>query len=676
VSSLPPSQIVDVSCGFDHILVATSKGELLSCGTYSSGQLGLGEEKDQATPKVVSCLSHVKIIQISAGEEFSLALTAEGRVFSFGKNDSGQLGHGDTNLRRIPEEIKTIPVKLTSISTGCAHAMAVDENGDVWAWGRNFEGQLGLGHLINRLCPTRVFLPSKISRIACGGNFSGALSSKGQLYIWGTIPGSDDNQILPGPVPLPDEVSFFCCGHSHVMAITKDRRLFSWGLNTNGQLGLGDNKHRSTPELCTFDFGESLAAIGTSGDHSIAISEAGTIFTWGDNRYGQLGLRDKLGRAIPNLVQVSFHPIRGSISISSLLESAEFSDLIIFGRSVHSCIIHARCPRFLDLDLSPFQKPAVNSVISFIYTNSVNSFSDLSPEDFLELVLFARYLEFPGLLSIAQIRLVRSLTNENSYHMLSESIDLGLNDEMEWILWFIGKNKISPSLELLRKLSSESPIVFLRAFEQTTSLTLPPPEITDFPFPSLESDLEKLFSSGECSDFQISIGDTKLPLHKCLLSSWDYSKILFRSQTHSLQMPLETFRKILRFFYTQKISEISFSDAVYISAFADYYLLKDTSLFKFCSEKASQLDSSNWMDAFILGIELGNEELKEAAGKIASPNSLQMLEAVLEQNKAFKTKNEDLGKEVEGLGREVEGLRREIAEVKEENEKLKALTAL
>jgi hypothetical protein len=145
-------------------------------------------------------------------------------------------------------------------------------------------------------------------------------------------------------------------------------------------------------------------------------------------------------------------------------------------------------------------------------------------------------------------------------------------------------------------------------------LTLPSPkfpDFSDFPLLSLQLDVEKLLSSGEFSGLQISIGESILLLHKCLLSSWDYSKILFRSQT--------------------EIPTIAYADAVYISAFANYYLLTNTRLFKHCSKKASQIDSSNWFEAYMLGNELGDEELKDVAGKMASPHSVHMLEGMLER---------------------------------------------
>jgi hypothetical protein len=120
-------------------------------------------------------------------------------------------------------------------------------------------------------------------------------------------------------------------------------------------------------------------------------------------------------------------------------------------------------------------------------------------------------------------------------------VDLGLSEEIKWIFWFIGKNKISPLVDLLQKLTAISPTIAICAFKEAVHLSIPPPNILMEPPPSIEDNLEKLFISGEFLDFPLFVGGTVLPLHKCIFSSWEYSRILFHDQliTLPLQMPLE-----------------------------------------------------------------------------------------------------------------------------------------
>ncbi|MFO0544479.1 MAG: RCC1 domain-containing protein, partial [Pseudanabaena sp.] len=223
ITSLSPNQIVDISFGNEHSLAATIDGELYSWGRNNDSRLGqgVGDKTDRHTPTRVSSLSHVKAVQVSAGQQFSVVLTSEGQVFSFGQNDEGQLGHGDTRSRDIPEEIKSLPSNITFISVGAAHSLALTkESGEVWAWGQNTYGQIGAGHNNAQLIPVKVSLPSKIISIACGGVFSGALSEEGKLFLWGYSghgelgQGSTPNKNVPQEVPLNEKVIQFTCGYN------------------------------------------------------------------------------------------------------------------------------------------------------------------------------------------------------------------------------------------------------------------------------------------------------------------------------------------------------------------------------------------------------------------------------------------------------------------------------
>jgi hypothetical protein len=317
------------------------------------------------------------------------------------------------------------------------------------------------------------------------------------------------------------------------------------------------------------------------------------------------------------------------------------------------------------MDLSPFPTSVVLSMIHFIYSDSAEKFSELLPEQICDAIKLSRSLEITGLVNSLQKILVSSLTPTNAFHVLLKSNELGFSEEIEWILWFIGKNKISPPVDPLQKLSSTSPTIVIRAFQEASTLSLPPPSIPETQLPSLKDDLDKLFFSGELADFELSVNGTVIPLHKCLLSSWDFSGILFHDRSHSPQVPLETFKKILRFLYSGTLDGISFLDAGYISAVSSFYLLENTELHQFCQTKLfSMLTPSNWMEGFVLGLQLEDPELQKKAASCAprespSEDVMKSLEGLSEANKA--------------LASEVEALANENRALKEENEKLKAL---
>jgi alpha-tubulin suppressor-like RCC1 family protein len=657
-TSLSQFDLRSISCSFNHTLATTSNGELLVWGKKP------GDTTKRKTPEKVTSMSNENVVQVSAGRDFSLALTSKGKIFSEGNNDQGQLGQGDKRQRTTFTEITSIPTNITFISSGYRHTLALDENGDVWSWGRNSSGQLSLGHNNDQPTPTKVILPSPIIQISAGGEFSAALSKEGVLFLWGYSSegqiglGSTDNKNTPQQLPLSEKVVYFSCGHFHVLALTENGKLLSWGFNYYGQLGHGDTTNRLSPTKISFDFGAEIATIACGTCHSLVFTKSGNIFIWGSSGNGELGFGDTTHRNVPHLLKISFTPKifnfntfhpqlmkTQNFSLHHLLKSEIYSDLEIFGKKVHRCIIHSRCPKFLEMDLSPFPKSVISPMIDFFYSDSTESFSSLPPEDICDLVHLSHSLGLPGLVSLSQTLLVDSLTSGNAFQVLLRSVTVGLSEEMEWIIWFIGKNKVIIPKEAFQKLCAASPDVSYQLFQEAMNLTLPPPKVASgSPLPSLVEDLKRLFISGELADFHLSVGDTVLPLHKCLLSSWDYSKILFHDEKHSLQMPLETFKKILLFFYSGNVSSLSFRDTIYISSLGSFYLLDDTDLFLFCqSSLSSGINDSNWMEAFVLGIQMGDKELQkkaEARAPASSPSvdTMRMLRTLCKENEELKTR--------------------------------------
>jgi alpha-tubulin suppressor-like RCC1 family protein len=210
---------------------------------------GLADKTARISPEKVSGLDHQKIIQVACGFSHCLALTAKGRVFSFGENDSGELGHGDNKSLIVPKKIKSLPVKIKSISTKTFSSLALLKNGHVWVWGADPITQVGYDPdpELNIISPVRFFqLDATIESTASGTSFSGALSTDGELYLWGQ---SGDGTFgfgalheFPSPRKVSvfaEKISQFCCGNSHVLALSESGKLYSWGGNDWGQLGLG-----------------------------------------------------------------------------------------------------------------------------------------------------------------------------------------------------------------------------------------------------------------------------------------------------------------------------------------------------------------------------------------------------------------------------------------------------
>jgi alpha-tubulin suppressor-like RCC1 family protein len=362
-SSLSQLDLRSISCSLNHALATTINGELLVWGKKP------GDTTERKTPEKVTSMSNENVVQVLAGANFSLALTSKGKIFSEGNNDKGQLGQGDNQQRTTFTEITSIPTNITFISSGCQHTLALDENGDVWSWGQNSYGPLGLGHNNNQPTPTKVILPSPITQISVGGNFSAALSKEGVLFLWGYSShgqiglGSTDHKNTPQQLPLSETVVYFSCGYDHILALTENGKLLSWGYNGHGQLGHGDTTNRLSPTEISFDFGAEIATIACGACHSLVFTKSGNIFIWGYSGHDELGFGDTTQQYTPYLLKTSFTPIifdfntfrpqimkTQNFSLHHLLESEIYSDLEIFGKKVHSCIVHSRCPKFLEVD--------------------------------------------------------------------------------------------------------------------------------------------------------------------------------------------------------------------------------------------------------------------------------------------------------------------------------------
>jgi len=184
--------VLAAAAGCDHGLALTSAGRVLAWGDNNEDQLGDGSTTSRDTPVQVKLPAGTKITAISAGGYHSLALTSAGRVLAWGYNASGQLGNGSTTSRDTPVTIATSPGgppvgKVTALSAGCNHSLALTSRGVVLAWGFGGDGQLGDGSMADRHTAVRVKLPAgtKATAISAGCLQGLALTSAARVLAWG-----------------------------------------------------------------------------------------------------------------------------------------------------------------------------------------------------------------------------------------------------------------------------------------------------------------------------------------------------------------------------------------------------------------------------------------------------------------------------------------------------------
>jgi hypothetical protein len=233
-----------------------------------------------------------KIIDFDFFENHSYFLTQNGRVFIWGANWNGQLGDGTTKSSLLPTEITnnfnlSIGDKIISVSLGGIRSSALSSNGRVFTWGRNSFVQLGDNTTTKKLVPTeitydfRLIGDDKIVAISSGRSHSSALSSKG--------------------------------------------RVFTWGGNSSGQIGNGKNNVSwfESPQEITrnfkLDYNDVIVGVSLGNVHSSALSSKGRVFTWGGNSNAQLGEGSWIDRNTPQEITSRFSLTAGDKIVALFL---------------------------------------------------------------------------------------------------------------------------------------------------------------------------------------------------------------------------------------------------------------------------------------------------------------------------------------------------------------------
>jgi alpha-tubulin suppressor-like RCC1 family protein len=253
---------------------------------------------------------------IAGGAIHVIALKSDSTAWAWGRNDYGALGDGSTTNSAIPVQVKGpsgvgFLRDIIAIDGGGLFTAALKSDGTVWTWGLNNYGELGVGDTISRTTPVQVLGPDGIgyfngvNAIKCGAGYSIALKSDSTVWTWGAnltgtlgvgdfINRTTPVQVLgPGGIGFLTDVIAIAGGTFHAVALKSDGTVWAWGSNGNGELGDGTFIGRQTP-VQVFGSGgvgflTNVTAIEGGGDYTIALKVDGTVYTCGNNNYGQLG---------------------------------------------------------------------------------------------------------------------------------------------------------------------------------------------------------------------------------------------------------------------------------------------------------------------------------------------------------------------------------------------------
>ena len=289
--------------------VITEDGALYVWGKNSYGQLGVGDEVNKNTPIKVTAING-KVMELIIGYSFSVyAILEDGSLYSWGNNVSSNLGVGDEVNRNTPTKVN-LPSKIKELITTGSSVYALMEDSSLYSWGDNYSGQLGVGDEVNKNTPTKVNLPSKIKKLITTGSSVYAILEDGSLYAWGGNNsgelgvGDEVNKNTPTKVNLPSKIKELITTGLSSYAILEDGSLYAWGYNSDGQLGVGDEVNKNTPIKVTAINGKVMELIISNYISVYAILEDGSLYAWGNNSYGQLGVGDEVNRNTPTKVNL------------------------------------------------------------------------------------------------------------------------------------------------------------------------------------------------------------------------------------------------------------------------------------------------------------------------------------------------------------------------------------
>jgi alpha-tubulin suppressor-like RCC1 family protein len=239
----------------------------------------------------------------------TLVVKTNGTLWSWGENGYGELGFGNLTSYSSPKQIGSL-TNWATVSSGTYYSVgAIKTDGSLWTWGRNQNGVLGNGETgpVGRSSPAQVGSLYNWSSVNVGTYHMVAIKTDGTLWAWGSnyygIRGLGDTIIRSTPVQvgaLTDWSSNMQIVNGYAaLAVKTDGTLWTWGQNNNGQLGLGDTTNRSSPVQVGALTNWLNVAAGAYGNHAVAIKTDGTLWTWGKNNNNQLGLGDTTSRSSP-----------------------------------------------------------------------------------------------------------------------------------------------------------------------------------------------------------------------------------------------------------------------------------------------------------------------------------------------------------------------------------------
>jgi len=315
---IPENELKTISCGSQHTAILSNTDKVVTFGDNEEGQLGNGSTVgDEETPVDVSGgggYTQDNAIAVSCGGLHTAILLDTGKVVTFGDNEEGQLGIGSTGGIGTPVDVSGsggyAQDNAIAVSCGDIHTAILLNTGKVVTFGKNNQGQLGIGFTEGKEpIPVDVsggggYTQDNAIAVSCGGEYTAILLYTGKVVTfgydyYGQLGNGSTDKDEPTPVGVSsgggytqDNAIAVSCGGIHTAILLNTGKVVTFGYNNYGQLGNGSDKNEHTPVNVNSGGGytqDNAIAVSCGGSHTAILLDTGKVVTFGDNRGGQLG---------------------------------------------------------------------------------------------------------------------------------------------------------------------------------------------------------------------------------------------------------------------------------------------------------------------------------------------------------------------------------------------------
>jgi alpha-tubulin suppressor-like RCC1 family protein len=283
----------------DGTIPTSSSSTVANNGTITIGQsetLSVNALVSGSNPSATVTEAYQLTGQVVGGNYHTLALRTNGTVWVAGLNTSNQLGDGTTTQKNSFEQLTGLS-GMTQVTAAWYDSYALKNDGTLWGWGGNFSGELATGNASAQSTPVAISgLTGRVTQVSAGAYHVLALKSDGTVWAWGSNSngqlgnGTTTDSHTPVQVTGLSNIVAIAAGAYHSLAIKADGSVWGWGFNTNGQVGDGTTTQRLTPvELSGWGAGSGATAVFANDYGSLLQKSDGTVWAWGTLDYGSNG---------------------------------------------------------------------------------------------------------------------------------------------------------------------------------------------------------------------------------------------------------------------------------------------------------------------------------------------------------------------------------------------------